>query len=872
VSAPRTFKKSLQLAVASSVVIAIFSPLPTMALAKRSPAAADSTPAAIAAAHGAARAPSQPPLSTVGGSTPESAGEVSTPGVPQVEADPLVSNGLGSPSCRSAIGTGVLSPARARNCSTSGFSAAAAPTGNYGLDVHIDTGFLGLSSGGLLSVVQNLFVAPVWMALVWCVHALVVMLEWCFAIDLLDSPVSGDVGRGLREMQASFTEPWLAAALAVAAVLAIYNGVIRRRVSDTLGQALAMAAMMAGGMWLIADPTGTVGAVGAWANQASLGTLAVTARGAGSRPARALPDSMAALFSSAIEVPWCYLEFGDVGWCRNRSRLDPKLHRAALRIASSELALIGCRSTGGLLPICVPGGSAQAVALERDASLLRAADTNGAVFLALPANGPARNSINDRGSLLRAICGSAEATRCTGPAAAQAQFRTNSGTWPRVGGLVMIVAGLLGMLLLFGFVGLRLLGAAIFSLLYLLLAPAAILAPAFGEAGRAVFRRWAAQLLAALVSKLLFSFLLGVILGVLSILAGLEGLGWWTQWLLMSAFWWGAYARRHQALAVAEGAWSPDRGRGHRTGWHPAGQRGAVRRIAGGPVSRTLDTAGSARRLAGGARGQLSAVRAQLSARRARDPASDATATPATEEQAMRLIDTERRDAQRRLEEEGRRETRLAAKRTQLERLQAEQRRAAVAGNARRAAELAGRSARLENEIGTEQRQLVDARRLSGGRSGRRSDRAVEPEQARELNAFLDAQAELPGSLRPRGTRGEGRDYARLAPLIGIGRARYEGLGPGPQREARLAIDRELTLRGQLKKTAGQQLGLTGHQRADDKAPGADAGPDLAAHIGARHRPGEVTSGADATRESSVMRDAREVAARRKRQLGLNRP
>lgn len=238
----------------------------------------------------------------------------------------------------------------------------------------------------------------------------------------------------------------------------------------------------------------------------------------------------------------------------------------------------------------------------------------------------------------------------------------------------------------------------------------------------------------------------------------------------------------------------------------------------------------------------------------------------------MRLIDTERRDAQRRLEEEGRRETRLAAKRTQLERLQAEQRRAAVAGNARRAAELAGRSARLENEIGTEQRQLVDARRLSGGRSGRRSDRAVEPEQARELNAFLDAQAELPGSLRPRGTRGEGRDYARLAPLIGIGRARYEGLGPGPQREARLAIDRELTLRGQLKKTAGQQLGLTGHQRADDKAPGADAGPDLAAHIGARHRPGEVTSGADATRESSVMRDAREVAARRKRQLGLNRP
>ena len=38
--------------------------------------------------------------------------------------------------------------------------------------------------------VQDLFVTPLWMALVWVVHALVVMLEWCFTLDLLDSPPS----------------------------------------------------------------------------------------------------------------------------------------------------------------------------------------------------------------------------------------------------------------------------------------------------------------------------------------------------------------------------------------------------------------------------------------------------------------------------------------------------------------------------------------------------------------------------------------------------------------------------------------------------------------------------------------------------------
>jgi hypothetical protein len=320
----------------------------------RAPRAADSPRTSRPQNTGVPRAPSYPPLNAAGGAIPE-AGEARAP-APEVEADPLVSNGLDSPFCRGALGEGALAPARQRDCETSGFSAAGSPTENYGIDVHIDTGFLGFSSGGLLSVVQDLFVTPVWMALVWAVHALVVMVEWCFALDLLDSPASGRVGRSLREMQAAFTEPWLAVVLAVAAVLALYNGLIRRRVADTLGEALVMGAMMVGGMWLIADPTGTVGALGAWANQASLGTLAVSARGTPTHPGGALTDSMAALFSSAIEAPWCYLEFGDVGWCRDPGRLDSRLRESALSLATAELAAIGCASARGP-SACVRAGS-----------------------------------------------------------------------------------------------------------------------------------------------------------------------------------------------------------------------------------------------------------------------------------------------------------------------------------------------------------------------------------------------------------------------------------------------------------------------------------------------------------------------------------
>src|ERR1700710_326560 len=95
-------------------------------------------------------------------------------------------------------------------------------------------------------------------------------------------------------------------------------------------------------------------------------------------------------------------------------------------------------------------------ALLHSGRLLRQARTNGAIFLALPANGPARNSINDQGSLLSAICGSDQATGCKGQAAAEAEFRTDSGTWSRLGGLLLIVAGALGMGVLLGFLAVRL--------------------------------------------------------------------------------------------------------------------------------------------------------------------------------------------------------------------------------------------------------------------------------------------------------------------------------------------------------------------------------------------------------------------------------
>jgi hypothetical protein len=498
-------------------------------------------PAAAETASEGKTAPSGPPLTS-----PTGEGGEDTAGVPSLEGDQLVENGLSSPLCE-GVNAAALSNAARSNCQTSAFVGAPAPTNNYDLDVNIDAGTLGVGHGQLLLVIQDVFIAPVWEGLVWLVHALVVMLQWCYTLELLGGSMTSGLRSSLGQAQASFTEPWLALVLSAASVLAVYNGLIRRRIGETLGQALLTIAMMAVGLWLIADPLGTVGTVSRFANQASLGTFDEVAQGTTANASRTLGDSMRALFRGAIEVPWCYMEFGDVRWCSDPAMVEPRLRTAASRIVASEQAKLSCKPSF-TDPLCSTSNGSSAPALQRASELLREAATNGALFLAFPANGPERNSTKDGGSLLHVLCQSEDDSKCEGATAAQAEFRSDGGTFPRMLGIALIAVGVSGMAMLFGVIAIHLLVSALFSLFMLLLAPFVVLAPALGDTGRAVFSGWLTRLLGAVSSKLIFSFLLGALLTMQRMLASLHQLGWWTQWLLISTFWWFVFLKRHQAL------------------------------------------------------------------------------------------------------------------------------------------------------------------------------------------------------------------------------------------------------------------------------------------------------------------------------------
>jgi hypothetical protein len=841
-----------KLKTAVMVALALSSGAPAAAAAARAPTTnngsrplADSQPPQHPAGT-ASQAPSGQPLLS-----PRPAGEAEQDAQPTgPEPDPLVANGLGSPSCTSSIRAELPAGSR-RDCETSGFLAAAAPTDNYGLDVHIDTGVLPLSGGGLLSTVQSLLITPEWLGLVWLVHAVVVMLEWCFAVDVIRAGSDG-VRSGLAAAERSFTTPLLALALALAAVLTAYRGLVRREVAKTLGEAAVTAAMLGGGLWLMLDPAGTVGALSRWSDEATLGTLAVAAQGSPAVPGRTLGADLAGIFAATVEAPWCYLEFGDVAWCRESKRLEPTLRTAAGKIAADELVQAGC---AGSRTACATGTTG--AGLTASARLLREARTNGALFLALAPNGPARNSINERGSLLRALCRTAEATRCAGPGASAAEFRTNAGTWPRVTGLLLIAVGLLGMLLLYGYVAMRLLTAAVLGLFYLLLVPGAVLMPALGERGRELFRAWAARLFGAIVSKLVFAFLLGVLLAVTSVLEALGGLGWWAQWLLLSAFWWVVFMRRDQLLALPPTALAEARRRGAGRGLPGVRETLLLKR-------HTIDRRERRRerqRLAAGAD-----VERSLDRRAARPSQSSGalSRTPAArplraQDQALRTLEVEE-DASR--GEAAVASAALARRAPRLAQIEQERRAASEAGDRRRATRLGVRHDRLATESAADEAVLARAAdRPLHGRAGAR--------QVAQREQFLDLQAELPtASMRTEPSLR--RDYPALASLTRRSRSEYERLAPPAQRAARLEIDRELALRRPSSPPATAAERLAGTRRDERRR----ADPTI---VRRRTRPpvppARTSPSSERLRpESPMLSDARQVAEGRKRQLGIGRP
>jgi hypothetical protein len=745
-----------------------------------------------AAHHAASAAPTVPSTLPATPVAPSDDGGDSQNVLTGIGGDPLSRNGLTSPACRDGRG---LTATQAANCKVSGSPAAPEPIDHYQFDIHIDTPDVGVGVADVYLVIQNLIIQPLWMMALWLTHAVLIALAWCFHLDLFNQETLGPIARALNNGRRLFTDPWLRVALAAASIWLTFVGVIQRRVGDGISRLLLMVVMMTFGLWIINHPFGSIGWLANTVQRASLGTVTAFSTGSVRQADTNFNTSLQRIFENAIEKPYSYLEFGDVDWGTNPARRDSRLF-AEDKIkdaVSANLSSVLSSVCGGDILHCDFNNldAALKARMAPDLARARAARTNAELFLVFPANGNARNSINDEKSLFHTLCQPVDNNSCSGPTANQANFRKQGQTLPRLAGALLICAGLLGLVMLLVFLSYKLLTAALFALFYLLFAPVMVVIVAFGEGGQKQFKQWVVRLLGAVLAKLLFAVLLGVVFLLVDVLGSMGTLGWWTQWFLIGVFYWMVWLHREEVMSFMRF--------GHRDlGEYGRSAAGGLLAAAmawrmGKGAARTAKSVVTAPARAGtsiGRRG-IDEFRKRRSARELEDgerqrAAMHATADAASEDRADQV--------DRSLDAE------LAGHREQAAPLTALRHRAEryrTAADAAREAGDRGGAQRLDHARSTAEHRRAAMRRDRPLTA--RSDEIVEDAEAqiartgspfteaqrRDRAAWLDRQTETPAraGTRDQIAAGEARDYARLAALArpNMTPAQYEAL-PAPGR------------------------------------------------------------------------------------------
>lgn len=432
-------------------------------------------------------------------------------------ADPLADLGATSPTCRDDVGA----EAR-RNCTATGAVAQRYPLNSYGFDTqigfsisHLDRSFLGAlqAIGALL-----------WMALVFLVKGVLLLLEWGFSIDLLGSAMS-QARQALATLHDQVIgQPWFLTALGVTALWAIWRGFVQRQAAQTITGLAATIALMVCGLVVLAEPDATVGYASRLANDAALSVLSATSARQLGRPTRSLAAATIALFDSTVRDPWCALEFGSVEYCDRHAKGSQRLTNADVWLQ-------------------FPAQSTQRKGLYR---LLKGEKPDGSRSLIGTVTHPALSVVGlGGGDLSSHLPDGVKGMVAKDPP--RAAMQEAGGTFTRFALLALIALGVLGAVALLAYLGIRLLLASVLALLLLLFTPAVLLAPAFGESGRATFIAWAKRLAGAIAAKLVYALFLAVVLTAAAALRRLD-IGWFGTWLLQIAFWWGVLLKRHELI------------------------------------------------------------------------------------------------------------------------------------------------------------------------------------------------------------------------------------------------------------------------------------------------------------------------------------
>lgn len=438
-----------------------------------------------------------------------------------------------------------LAPAQRRACERSGSPAADQPTSHYAFDLHWDpaltnpTEVVTKSFYGLLNML--------WLALLYALRGLLALLDWAFSLNPFEAALPGansplgSIDAGLERFFSVIDAGWFSVVIVSLGLWGMWAGIVRREAGRAAGGLALGAAMLALCLLVLHRPGETIGEAARLANDAAVGLLVAPTRGIQSDPVSSYGDAMAQTFDSLVRRPWCALNFDSQAFCDGAP--EPKARLAAVTADRQRTAAVTARTRAEMWLAYPPGGEARKVLHEfyagKDGGEVGAF---GVTIVDVPGIGDQDGE-------------NPEAVAIQGPA----------GGLTRLPLLLLVVAGVLGAALLLGWLALRLLMQATLGFVLLLAAPVAFLFPALGELGRAAFTKWGLTLLGAIVSKVIYAALLGVVLLAASILTGnVADASWMLGWLLLTAFWWTLFLKRDEVLAIL----SVVPGAGDRRGGH----------------------------------------------------------------------------------------------------------------------------------------------------------------------------------------------------------------------------------------------------------------------------------------------------------------
>jgi hypothetical protein len=434
------------------------------------------------------------------------------------------------------------------NCRRTGTVTGRVPVTHLGLDINIDTNrdVLIASVPDPVRLFQSAMSSlgnMLWIVFGALLKAILSVVSWAFSLNPFDGRTLPQLERTLAGFYGAFTNPLLTLAIVAIGAWLAWRGLIQRRGAESVGQALLVLALMALGMWVIHQPRETVGRVSAFANEIAMVAIAAPLDRSVSNPSASYSEAMARFWQELSTRPFARLNFDDPDWALS-ARPPREAIRVAYREACSDQSLVGSEEFArrfarqlrrpeltSLNPADALKDKCAAAAHE----VLPRPRTVAQLYANFSPGSESRNALwdyfkdNDRYRDKVAI---------QGP----------SGWLIRLPLTALVILGLLGALLMLGWIGIRLFMQAAIALVLTAAMPLAIFMPVFGEAGRRAFRLYGTTLIGALLAKIIYAALLAVCL----IAAKLIGLLGWTPFiglLLMGAFWWSIFLKRAELVS-----------------------------------------------------------------------------------------------------------------------------------------------------------------------------------------------------------------------------------------------------------------------------------------------------------------------------------